>query len=83
MNAFKAKAKEHTHYRVERLRHMHNTAISVNVKIKPPVGNDSSIGELYIRTARLIYRTYSYRPFRSYRNNKQLICWFAMHTALV
>ena len=49
---------------------MHNTAVSVNVKINAPIANGTAIGALCIRTHRLSYRYDSYRPVRAYRNNK-------------
>ena len=41
---------------------MHNTAVSVNVKINAPIANGTAIGALCIRTARLSYMYDSYRP---------------------
>ena len=50
---------------------MHNTAVSVNVKINAPIAeqytalpiaNGTTIGALCIRTPRLSYRYDSYRP---------------------
>ena len=65
---------------------MHNTAVSVNVKINAPIANGTAIGALCIRTARLSYRYDSYRPVRAYRNNIGAPCirvlvvvdWFSL-----
>ena len=63
-------AKAHAHYTVERLWRVHNTAVSVNVKINAPIANGTAIRALCIWTSRLSYRYDSYRPVRAYRNNK-------------
>ena len=63
-------AKARAHYTVERLLRVHNTAVSVNVKINLPIANGTTIGALCIRTPRLSYRYDSYRPVRAYGNNK-------------
>ena len=41
---------------VERLRRVHNTAVSVNVKINAPIANGTTIGALCMRTPRLSYQ---------------------------
>ena len=48
-------AKARAHYTVERLLRVHNTAVSVNVKINSPIANGTTIGALCIRTPRLSY----------------------------
>ena len=55
-------AKARAHYTVEKSLRVHNTAVSVNVKINSPIANGTTIGALCIRTPRLSYRYDSYRP---------------------
>ena len=52
----KASANHHEHYKVERLRRMHNAAMSVCLNINQPVAVGGAIGLLCIQTAQLSIR---------------------------